>query len=181
MKLSKASQFRKRVHPGSFFPFPWPQALSASPLGIWAVCSFWVNSTGMPNLGAGAQARVSAWWAQESEQSSLHSTPTPAQSGLSHAVQVSMWRGTEAWFLLSPPFFFFVSLAEAAGIYCLLLKPHQLYDTQIWLNVVVVVSENVIIHGMYRRKKVERQTQWVEYFTKLKVTPVRLKYRRTSN
>lgn len=107
MKLSKASQFRKRVHPGSFFPFPWPQALSASPLGIWAVCSFWVNSTGMPNLGAGAQARVSAWWAQESEQSSLHSTPSPAQSGLSHAVQVSMWRGTEAWFLLSPPFFFF--------------------------------------------------------------------------
>ena len=37
MKLSKASQFRKQVHPGSFFPFPWPQALSASPLGIWAV------------------------------------------------------------------------------------------------------------------------------------------------
>ena len=28
-------------------------------------------------------------------------------------------------------FFFFVSFAEAAGIYYLLLKPHQLYDTQI--------------------------------------------------
>ena len=38
MKLSKASQFRKQVHPGSPFPFPWPQVLRASPLGIWALC-----------------------------------------------------------------------------------------------------------------------------------------------
>lgn len=38
MKLSKARQFRKQVHPGSPFPFPWPQVLCASPLGIWALC-----------------------------------------------------------------------------------------------------------------------------------------------
>lgn len=42
----------------------------------------------------------------------------------------------------------------------------------------VVVSKNVIIQVKYREKKVGKQKQ-VDYFTKLEMTPVRFKKKRT--
>lgn len=165
MKLSKASQFRKQVHPGSFFPFPWPQALSASPLGIWAVSQLHRDAKsggrcpvkGVCLVSTGGWAKFTAF--------NPHACPVwplPCCPGMGQHVE-----GDRGLVSAQPSFFvcLFVSFAEAAGIYCLLLKPHQFYDIQIWLNVVVVVSENVIIHGMYRSKKVEKQTQRVVYKT----------------
>lgn len=86
---------------------PWPQALSASPLGIWAVsrtpqgCQIWGQET-----DKGWSCPVSL--VEAVQQFTAFNPHACSSLAFSHAVQVwdSMWRGTEAWFLLSPPFLF---------------------------------------------------------------------------
>lgn len=111
------------MHPGELLSIPRSQALSVSPLGIWAVSQLHRDAK-----SGGRVPRQGCLPGEPRRVSKVHCIQPPRLLQLEpHAVQVwDSMEGDRGPVSAQSSFFvcLFVSFAEV-GIYCLLLKPHQ--------------------------------------------------------